>query len=79
MKDQLLAPWLMLALPHVMRYAFAGIGCVTLVVLVYAQITSGTSFPVVRFRSSEPRAFWAVVGAYGLLFVIIAFGFLARH
>jgi hypothetical protein len=62
-----------------MRYAFGGSICVILLVLVYAQITSGTSFPIVKFRASQPGAFWTVVGAYGLLFIIFALGFLARQ
>jgi hypothetical protein len=65
--------------PSAVRYAFAGSACVTLLVLVYAQITSGTSFPIIKFRTSQPRAFWTVVGVYGLLFIIVAFGFLARQ
>jgi hypothetical protein len=57
--------------PNVLRYAAGGLAFVTLLILVYGQIASGASFPVVRFRETQPKEFWAVVGAYALLLLAI--------
>ncbi len=56
------------------KLALCGFASLLLLVLIFAQILAGASFPVVRFRASERRAYWTVVGAYciALLMVVSA-------
>jgi len=44
-------------------------------ILIFMQILGGASFPVIKFRESEPQGYWTVVGAYGaaLLLVVVVF------
>jgi hypothetical protein len=61
------------------KLILCGSAVVALVILIYGQIASGVSFPIVRFRESQPRAFWLIVGCYGILLLVpIAFIFWIR-
>ena len=46
---------------YAVEYVIGGSASVTLLSLIYSQLVSGAIFPLVKFRTTEPRAFWAVV------------------
>jgi hypothetical protein len=54
-----------------MKYAVCGIGALLLFVAIIGQIRSGATFPIARFRATEPRAFWAIVGVYSLALLAV--------
>jgi len=58
----------------VAKYAL-GSASLLLLILIFVQILGGASFPIVKFRTSEPQGYWAVVGAYcaALLMVVVVF------
>jgi hypothetical protein len=47
----------------VARYAL-GSASLLLLILIFVQILGGASFPILKFRTSEPQGYWAVVGAH---------------
>lgn len=47
----------------VARYAL-GSASLLLLILIFVQILGGASFTIVKFRTSEPKNYWAIVGAY---------------
>lgn len=56
------------------KYVACGSGALVLMFLIFVQILGGASFPIVKFRTSEPRGYWTVVAAYcaALLMVAVA-------
>jgi hypothetical protein len=59
-----------------MRQLVCGAASLLLAIAISGQILAGATFPVVKFRASEPRAFWTVVGLYGCLLLIVVVTFL---
>jgi hypothetical protein len=59
-----------------MRQLVCAVASLLLVIAIAGQILAGATFPVVKFRTSEPRAFWTVVGLYGCLLLVVVAGFL---
>jgi hypothetical protein len=54
-----------------------GVASLPLLLAIIGQIRSGATFPIAKFRASQPQAFWAVIGAYALALFIVFVAFLA--
>jgi hypothetical protein len=61
--------------PSLARPALCGTASLFLLILIFVQILGGASFPIVKFRTSEPQSYWTVMGAYcaALLMVVVVF------
>jgi len=59
-----------------MKFVFCGSVAMVLLISILAQVLAGVSFPVVKFRASEPQAYRKVVGAYWVGFLVVVLVFL---
>ena len=51
------------------KLVLCGAAMACAVILIYGQVASGVTLPIVRFRTSQPRAFWILVGIYAVILV----------
>jgi hypothetical protein len=53
------------AIPSVVKAALYGVVLVSLAILLLLQLLSGTTYAPVKFRTSQPKAYWGIMAVYG--------------
>jgi len=62
---------MILATVSVVKIALCGFVFSALTVLIFLQLVGGTAYSPVKFRESQPRAYWRIVAVYCLALIAV--------
>ena len=59
------------AIPSLVKAALCGVVLVSLTILILLQLLGGTAYTPVKFRTSQPRAYWGIIAVYGAAWMAV--------